>query len=60
MPANMINVIPQTGAIQVPSPTAIINGSPHPNAAKLFAQFNLLPEIQEKFVHEGHHSPRFQ
>jgi iron(III) transport system substrate-binding protein len=58
MPANMVNMIPSSGAIQVPSPTAIINGSPHPNAAKLFAQFNLLPEIQEKFVHEGHHSPR--
>ena len=46
------------GAIQVPSPTAIIKGSPHPNAAKLFAQFNLLPEIQHKFTEEGHHSPR--
>ena len=46
MPDNMINIIPAEGAIQVPSPTAIVKGSPHPNAAKLFAQFNLLPEIQ--------------
>jgi iron(III) transport system substrate-binding protein len=58
MPPNMINVIPASGAIQVPSPSAIVNGSPHPNAAKLFAQFNLLPEIQHKFTEEGHHSPR--
>jgi iron(III) transport system substrate-binding protein len=58
MPGNMINIIPATGAIQVPSPTAIVKGSPHPNAAKLFAQFNLLPDIQHKFTEEGHHSPR--
>jgi iron(III) transport system substrate-binding protein len=58
MPANIINIIPTSGAIQVPSPTAVIKGSPNPNAAKLFAQFNLLPEIQHKFTEEGHHSPR--
>ena len=54
----MINIIPAEDAIQVPSPTAIVKGSPHPNAAKLFAQFNLLPDIQQKFTEEGHHSPR--
>jgi iron(III) transport system substrate-binding protein len=58
LPPNMISVIPRDGAIQVPSPTAVIKGSPHPNAAKLFAQFNLTPAIQHKFVEEGHHSPR--
>jgi len=58
MPANLISVIPRNGAIEVPSPTAIVKGSPHPNAAKLFAQFNLTPEIQHKFTEEGHHSPR--
>lgn len=58
LPPNMISVIPRDGAIQVPSPTAVVQGSPHPNAAKLFAQFNLTPEIQHKFTEEGHHSPR--
>ena len=58
MPPNMISIIPAKGAIQVPSPTAIVKGSPHPNAAKLFAQYNLTPEIQHKFTEEGHHSPR--
>src|SRR5262245_21701447 len=58
MPPNMVNPVPTSGAIQVPSPTAVVKGSTHPNAAKLFAQFNLLPEIQEKFTEEGHHSPR--
>jgi iron(III) transport system substrate-binding protein len=58
MPPNMINVIPAEGTIQVPSPTAVVKGSPHPNAAKLFAQFNLDPDIQRKFTEEGRHSPR--
>jgi iron(III) transport system substrate-binding protein len=58
LPPNMISIIARDGAIQVPSPTAIVKGSPHPNAAKLFAQFNLTPEIQHKFTEEGHHSPR--
>jgi iron(III) transport system substrate-binding protein len=57
-PPNMISIVPRNGAIQVPSPTAIVKGSPHPNAARLFAQFNLTPEIQHKFTEEGHHSPR--
>jgi iron(III) transport system substrate-binding protein len=58
MPPNMVYVIPAKDAIQVPSPMAVVKGSPHPNAAKLFAQFNLTPEIQQKFADEGHHSPR--
>jgi iron(III) transport system substrate-binding protein len=57
-PPNLVSIIPRNGAIQVPSPTAIVKGSPHPNAARLFAQFNLTPEIQSKFTEEGHHSPR--
>ncbi len=58
LPPNMVSVIPRNGAIEVPSPTAIVKGSPHPNAARLFAQFNLTPAIQNKFTQEGHHSPR--
>jgi iron(III) transport system substrate-binding protein len=58
LPPNMISVIPRNGAIEVPSPTGVVKGSPHPNAARLFAQFNLTPEIQNKFTEEGHHSPR--
>jgi iron(III) transport system substrate-binding protein len=53
-----INTIYPVDAIQVPSPNAIIKGSPHPNAAKLFAQFNLEPDIQRQFTVLGHHSPR--
>src|ERR1700688_4057803 len=58
LPPNMVSIIPRNGAIEVPSPTAIVKGAPHPNAARLFAQFNLTPAIQKKFTEEGHHSPR--
>jgi iron(III) transport system substrate-binding protein len=56
--ANMTSIFPAVGSIVVPSPTAVIKGSPHPNAAKLFAQFNLAIQIQRKFAEEGRLSPR--
>jgi iron(III) transport system substrate-binding protein len=58
MPPNMTVIFPDVGSILVPSPTAVIKGSPNPNAAKLFAQFNLTYEVQQKFIEEGRHSPR--
>jgi iron(III) transport system substrate-binding protein len=58
MPANMVAIFPQVGTMIVPSPTAVIKGSPHPNAAKLFAQFNLSFDVQQKFTEEGRPSPR--
>src|SRR5581483_7899351 len=48
-PANMAAIFPRVGSIVVPAPTAIIKGSPHPNAAKLLAQFQLDPAVQRKF-----------
>jgi iron(III) transport system substrate-binding protein len=57
-PPNMVAIFPEVGSILVPSPTAVIKGSPHPNAAKLFAQFNLAREVQRKFTEDGRHSPR--
>jgi len=53
MPDNMINIIPAEGAIQVPSPTAIVKGSPHPNAAKLFLDWALSREGQALMVELG-------
>jgi iron(III) transport system substrate-binding protein len=58
VPANMTSIFPAVGSILVPSPSAVIKGSPHPNAAKLFAQFNLMLEVQRKFALEGRLSPR--
>lgn len=58
LPPNMKAIFPKQQSILVPSPTAVIKGSPHPNAAKLFAQFNLTRAVQQKFTEEGRHSPR--
>jgi len=58
VPDNMTSIFPAVGSIVVPSPNAVIKGSPHPNAAKLFAQFNLMLEVQRKFALEGRLSPR--
>jgi len=58
MPPNMEAIFPAVGSMLVPSPTAVIKGSPHPNAAKLFAQFQITRVVQEKFVEEGRPSPR--
>jgi iron(III) transport system substrate-binding protein len=57
-PANMQTIFSPDGAIVVPSPTAVIKGSPHPSAAKLFAQFNLSTEVQKKLSEDGRPSPR--
>jgi iron(III) transport system substrate-binding protein len=51
-------IFPEIGSILVPTPTAVIKGSPHPNAAKLFARFNLTREVQQKLTVEGRHLPR--
>jgi iron(III) transport system substrate-binding protein len=58
MPPNMTAIFPQIGSMLVPSPTAVIKGSPRPNAAKLFAQYQVSREVQMKFVEEGRPSPR--
>jgi iron(III) transport system substrate-binding protein len=57
-PANMRTIFSPDGTIVVPSPSAVIKGSPHPNAAKLFAQFNMTVEVQGKLSEDGRPSPR--
>jgi iron(III) transport system substrate-binding protein len=44
---------PSDGVFIIPSPTAVINGSPHPNAAKLFAEFMLSDAVQKIFPADG-------
>lgn len=57
-PPNMLTIFSPGGTIVVPSPSAVIKGSPHPNAAKLFAQFNLTVEVQSKLSEDGRPSAR--
>jgi iron(III) transport system substrate-binding protein len=49
---------PADGVFIIPSPTAVVKGSPAPNAAKLFAQFMLSDEVQSLFPADGGYSAR--
>jgi iron(III) transport system substrate-binding protein len=49
---------PPDGVFVIPSPTAVVKGSPNPNAAKLFAQFMIGDEVQSLFPADGGYSAR--
>jgi iron(III) transport system substrate-binding protein len=49
---------PEDGAFVIPSPSSIAKGSPHPNAAKAFAEFMLSRTVQELFPQEHLYSAR--
>jgi iron(III) transport system substrate-binding protein len=51
-------IFPTEGVIFVPSPTAVIRGAAHPNAARLLAQFMLTREVQLMMVAAGFHASR--
>jgi iron(III) transport system substrate-binding protein len=52
------SIYPTDGTFIIPSPTAIIKGSPHPNAAKLFANFMLSEAAQKLFPADGGYAAR--
>jgi iron(III) transport system substrate-binding protein len=52
------SIYPSEGTFALPNPNAIIKGSPHPNAAKLFAEFLLDDAAQQRIVADGLFSPR--
>jgi iron(III) transport system substrate-binding protein len=49
---------PSDGVFVIPSPTAVVKGSPDPAAAKLFAQFMLSDAVQSLFPADGGYSAR--
>jgi iron(III) transport system substrate-binding protein len=51
-------LFPSDGVFVIPSPTAVVKGSPDPAAAKLFAQFMLGDEVQSLFPADGGYSAR--
>ena len=55
---NIVTVYPTDGTFIIPSPTAIIMGSPSPNAAKLFAEFMIGDEAQKVFPADGGYAAR--
>jgi iron(III) transport system substrate-binding protein len=51
-------IYPTDGTFIIPSPTAIIKGGAHPNAAKLFASFMVSEEAQKLFPVNGGYAAR--
>src|SRR5258705_11523136 len=49
---------PSDGVFVIPSPTSVVKGSPHPNAAKLFAEFMVGDDAQKVFPADGGYSVR--
>jgi iron(III) transport system substrate-binding protein len=49
---------PADGVFVIPSPTAVVKGSPDPEAAKLFAQFMIGDAVQNLFPADGGYSAR--
>ncbi len=51
-------LFPADGAFAIPSPTAVVKGSPHPNAARAFAEFMIGDLVQGMFPDEGIYAAR--
>jgi iron(III) transport system substrate-binding protein len=55
---DILTIYPSEGAFAIASPTAVVKGSPHPNAAKAFAQFMLSDTVQQMFPSDGYYAAR--
>lgn len=51
-------IFPTDGGFAIAAPTAVIKGSPHPNAAKAFAEFLISDTVQKMFPTEGIYASR--
>ena len=51
-------IFPSDGTFLIPSPTAVVKGSPHPNAAKLLAEFMIGDTAQKIFPDAGGYAAR--
>jgi iron(III) transport system substrate-binding protein len=52
------SLFPADGAFAIAAPTAVIKGSPHPNAAKALAEFMISDSVQKLFPGEGIYAAR--
>lgn len=52
------SVYPEDGVFVIAAPSGVVSGSPHPNAAKLLAEFMLSDEAQKLFPQEGFYAGR--
>jgi len=51
-------IFPADGTFAISSPTAVIKGAPHPNAARVFAEFMIGDAVQKLFPGEGIYAAR--
>ena len=54
----IVTILPADGTFVIPAPTAIIKGSPNPNAAKLLAEFMISDAVQQLFPADGGYAAR--
>lgn len=54
----IVTILPADGTFVIPAPTAIIKGSPNPNAAKLLAEFMISDPVQQLFPADGGYAAR--
>lgn len=54
----IVTILPSDGTFVIPAPTAIIKGSPNPNAAKLLAEFMISDAVQQLFPADGGYAAR--
>jgi iron(III) transport system substrate-binding protein len=55
---DIVTIYPSEGAFAIASPTAIVKGSPSPDAAKAFAEFMLSDAVQGMFPTAGFYGAR--
>jgi iron(III) transport system substrate-binding protein len=54
----IVTILPEDGTFIIPAPTAVIKGSPNPNAAKLLAEFMIGDAAQKIFPADGGYAAR--
>jgi iron(III) transport system substrate-binding protein len=54
----IVTILPSDGTFVIPSPTAVIKGSPNPNAAKLLAEFMISDAAQRLLPADGSYAAR--
>jgi iron(III) transport system substrate-binding protein len=54
----IVTILPEDGTFVIPSPTAVIKGSPNPNAGKALAEFMIGDAAQSVFPADGGYAAR--
>ncbi|HKT20727.1 MAG TPA: extracellular solute-binding protein [Stellaceae bacterium] len=55
---DIVTIYPTEGVFAIASPTAIVKGGPHPNAAKALAEYMIGDAVQETFPQQGIYAAR--